>query len=40
VSFYTGGAYLSRDVDLLTGAGADVLRQVLEGPGFERTGAA
>ncbi|MCS7235107.1 MAG: hypothetical protein RMM30_03920 [Armatimonadota bacterium] len=40
VSFYTGGAYLSRDVDLLTEAGAEVLRQVLEGLGFERTGAA
>ncbi len=40
VSFYTGGAYLSRDVDLLTEARADVLRTVLEGLGFQRVGSA
>jgi predicted nucleotidyltransferase len=36
VSFYTGGAYLSRDVDLVTTASAAQLRELLTGLGFER----
>ncbi len=40
VSFYTGGAYLSRDVDLLTEAEGQVVREVLTAVGFERRGSA
>ncbi|MDQ7843865.1 MAG: hypothetical protein QN141_13220 [Armatimonadota bacterium] len=36
VSFYTGGAYLSRDVDLVTTASGTELRDVLTELGFER----
>lgn len=40
VSFYTGGAYLSRDVDLVTEADGRVLRQLLQAVGFQRRGGA
>lgn len=40
VSFYTGGAYLSRDVDLVAHAEPAVLRERLEAVGFERRGSA
>lgn len=36
VSFYTGGAYLSRDVDLITTATTTQLGQLLPALGFER----
>ena len=36
VSFYTGGTYLSRDVDLITSASTQVLGELLTGLGFER----
>jgi predicted nucleotidyltransferase len=36
VSFYTGGAYLSRDVDLVTSASARQLDELLTALGFER----
>jgi hypothetical protein len=39
VSFYTGGAYLSRDVDLVTEADRRVLRELLQAVGFQRRGA-
>lgn len=40
VSFYTGGAYLSRDVDLIVEAEPRILRDRLEAVGFERRGSA
>ena len=40
VSFYTGGAYLSRDVDLVAHAEPAALRERLEAVGFERRGSA
>lgn len=40
VSFYTGGAYLSRDVDLVTEADSRVLRELLQAVGFQPRGAA
>lgn len=36
VSFYTGGAYLSRDVDLITTVSGNQLVEVLAALGFER----
>lgn len=36
VSFYTGGAYLSRDVDLITTMSGNQLVEVLAALGFER----
>lgn len=36
VSFYTGGAYLSRDVDLITAASGDQLGELMTLLGFER----
>lgn len=37
VSFYTGGAYLSRDIDLVTSVPASQIAEVLSPTGFVRT---